>query len=232
MIAVGTPLTECPRTDPYVRLSRIRLPPWVCDGEASTGPRMEDARCREKVGGQLLDALPRDAILLAAPPQRAPPEADRVKPEGPECRKVRWHRVVGKKPGDDLLQPLPLLGDWLVHAPPQLPLDLLKLCPHAVSPSPSLEKETALAGFAADQGKAEEIEGLRLAETTLSASGRRMAAKLDQAGLVRMQRQRELLKPHAHRSEEPTGIGLVLEAGHHVIGITHDAFGHLKPSAT
>ncbi len=33
MIAVGTPLTERPRTDPYVRLSRIRLPPRVCDGE-------------------------------------------------------------------------------------------------------------------------------------------------------------------------------------------------------
>jgi hypothetical protein len=28
---------------------------------------MEDARGREKVGGQLLDALPRDAILLTAP---------------------------------------------------------------------------------------------------------------------------------------------------------------------
>jgi hypothetical protein len=77
----------------------------------------------------------------------------------------------------------------------------------------SPEKDTALAGFAADEGKAEEIEGLRLAETTLSASGCRAAAELDQAGLVRMQRQRELLKPRPHRLEEPTGVGLVLEAG-------------------
>jgi len=161
--------------------------------------------------GQLLDALPRDAILLTAPPQRATPEADRVKPEGPECPKVRWHRVVGKKAGDDLPQPFPLLGDRLVHAPPQLPLDLLELCPHAVAPGPSLEKETALAGFAADEGKAEKIEGLRFAETTLSASGRRVAAELDQASLVRMQRQRKLLKPRPHRLEEPTGVGLVLE---------------------
>ena len=174
---------------------------------------MEDARGREKVGGQLLDALPRDAILLTAPPQRASPEADRVKPEGPECPKVRWHRVVGKKAGDDLPQPLPLLGDrlMLVHAPAQLPLDLLELCPHAVAPGPSLEKETALAGFAADEGKAEKIEGLRFAETTLSASGRRVAAELDQASLVRMQRQRKLLKPRLHRLEEPTRVGLVLE---------------------
>jgi hypothetical protein len=97
---------------------------------------MEDARGREKVGGQLLDALPRDAILLTAPPQRASPGSDRVKPEGPECPKVRWHRVVGKEAGDDLPQPFPLLGDRLVHAPPQLPLNLLELYPHAVAPGP------------------------------------------------------------------------------------------------
>jgi hypothetical protein len=36
-----------PRTKPYVRLSRIRLPPWVFDGEALIRPRMPDARVRE-----------------------------------------------------------------------------------------------------------------------------------------------------------------------------------------
>jgi hypothetical protein len=58
-----------------------------------------------------------------------------------------------------------------------------------------------------------------------------VAAELDQAGLVRMQRQRKLLKPRPHRLEEPTGVGLVLEAGHHVIGIAHDdhVAGGLSP---
>ena len=32
------------RTKPYVRLSRIRLPRWVFDGEALICPRMLDAR--------------------------------------------------------------------------------------------------------------------------------------------------------------------------------------------
>jgi hypothetical protein len=73
-----------------------------------------------------------------------------------------------------------------------------------------------LAGFAADHGKAEEIEGFRFTEAALCASGRRVAAELDQAGLLRIERRRELLKPGAHRIEEPTGIGLMLEAGHQV----------------
>src|SRR5262244_253060 len=33
-VAVGTRVSSrAPRTEPYVRLSRIRLPPWVCDGK-------------------------------------------------------------------------------------------------------------------------------------------------------------------------------------------------------
>ena len=47
-VAVGTCVSShAPRTEPYVRLSRIRLPPRVCDGKASARPRMEDDRFRE-----------------------------------------------------------------------------------------------------------------------------------------------------------------------------------------
>ena len=46
-IAVGTHIAMRPRTKPYVRLSRIRLPPWVFDGEALIRPRMLDARLGE-----------------------------------------------------------------------------------------------------------------------------------------------------------------------------------------
>src|SRR5262249_54325979 len=47
-VAVGTCVSSrAPRTEPYVRLSRIWLPPWVCDGEAIARPRMKDARFRE-----------------------------------------------------------------------------------------------------------------------------------------------------------------------------------------
>ena len=49
-----------------------------------------------------------------------------------------------------------------------------------------------------------------------------MAAELDQAGLVRVQRQRELPQPFAHRIPEAPGLGLVLEANDSVVGIPHD----------
>src|SRR5262245_3309590 len=42
--------------------------------------------------------------------------------------------MVGKVAPNDLRQPTPLFGDRLVHAPPQLLLDLAELCLHAVAP--------------------------------------------------------------------------------------------------
>jgi hypothetical protein len=43
--------------------------------------------------------------------------------------------------------------------------------------------------------KPQEVEGLRFSEPVPSAPVRRMAAKLDQPGLIRVQRQREVLQP-------------------------------------
>ena len=104
-----------------------------------------------------------------------------------ECRTVGRHCVVVEVAGNDLPQPFPLLRDRLMHAPSQLLLDLPKLRPHAVAPGLPLDEELALAGLAADEGEAQEVEGLRFAEPTLGAPARRMAAELDQPGLVRMQ---------------------------------------------
>ena len=36
------------------------------------------------------------------------------------------------------------------------------------------------------------------------------------------ERLRELLQPPTHRIKEPTGVGLVLEAGDQIVGIAHD----------
>src|SRR6266516_7682925 len=44
-VAVGTCVSShAPRTEPYVRLSRIRLPPRVCDGEAFARPGLQNGR--------------------------------------------------------------------------------------------------------------------------------------------------------------------------------------------
>src|SRR6476646_4189270 len=68
-VAVGTRVSSrAPRTEPYVRLSRIRLPPRVCDGAAIARPRVEDDGFQKPVVRQLRHPCPGDPILLAAPP--------------------------------------------------------------------------------------------------------------------------------------------------------------------
>jgi hypothetical protein len=96
------------------------------------------------------------------------------------------HRVVVKVAADDRSQPLPLIGDCLVSSPSQFLLDFLELRPHAVGSGLPVEQKVALARFAADEGEPQEVEGLRLAEPAPFASDRSVAAKLDQAGLVRV----------------------------------------------
>src|SRR5437763_14409099 len=51
---------------------------------------------------------------------------------------------------------------------------------------------------------------------------RRFAAWLDQASLLRVKRQRELLEPLAHRVPEAPGITLVRKANDDVVGIPHN----------
>ena len=65
---------------------------------------------------------------------------------------------------DDVPQPFPLLGDRLVHAPPHLLFNHLELRPHAVLPGFPFDLELARAGFTADEGETQEVEGLRFAE--------------------------------------------------------------------
>src|SRR5262244_3736970 len=103
-------IARAPRTEPYVRLSRIRLPPWVCDGEAIARPRMKDDRFREPGLRPLRHPYPRDAILVAATPQRAPPEVDDMVLEHGQCTGVGRHCVIAEVATNDVPQPFPLSG--------------------------------------------------------------------------------------------------------------------------
>jgi hypothetical protein len=71
--AVGTPIAERPRTDPYVRLSCIRRLPRVSDGKAGIRPRMKDPRLRKKLVGQLGHPRPRQPCFLTAPAETPVP---------------------------------------------------------------------------------------------------------------------------------------------------------------
>src|SRR5271166_6676443 len=109
-----------------------------------------------------------------------------------------------------------------MDAPPQFLLDGSKLRPHAIATRLPLEEEVAPPGLAADEGEAQERERLRFAEPAPRSIRRRKAAELDQAGLVRMERQRKLIQPLTHRLQEASGVGLPLEARDQIVGIAHD----------
>src|SRR3954463_8150543 len=209
-------LLSAPRTDPSGPNSGTRLPPWVPDDETFARPGVKEVRSGEPGIGQLRHPRPCEPVFLAAPPQRAPPQVGHMVAEGHEGTAVRWHRMISKVAADHLPQPAPLDGDRLMHTPPQRVLDPPQGRPHAVGTTLPLELEGAPAGPPADVGEPQEAERLRFAEPALGAPVRREAAKLDQAGLVRMQRQRKLLQARAHRVPEASGIGLVLETDHDV----------------
>src|SRR5260370_19620370 len=132
------------------------------------------------------------------------------------------HGVIVEVAAHDLSQPFALRRYRLVHALSKRLLDFLELGPHAVGPALPVDQEVACARFAAYEREAEEVEGFRFADAAPLSVGGRQAAELDHAGLVRMQRERKLPKPFAHRIPEAPGVGLVLEADDDVVGISHD----------
>jgi hypothetical protein len=97
----------------------------------------------------------------------------------------------------------------------------LTVCPQRASAYARVSDQ-APTGFAANELEAQEGEGFRFAETAPFTICRRMAAKLEQAGLLRMQRQCELLQPVAHRIPEASGVTLVLKTNDDIVGIPHD----------
>ena len=68
-------------------------------------------------------------------------------PEHVQCARVGRHCVVVEVAADNPPQPLPLLGDRLVHAPSQPLFDLPQLRLHTVPSGLSLQLEFARAGL-------------------------------------------------------------------------------------
>src|SRR5580692_2960087 len=115
---------------------------------------MKDTRCGKPAVGQFRHPIPREAVLLAAPPQRSTPEVGHVMPERRKRPTICGYRIIGEMACNDLPQPVTLSWDRLVHSQPQLRLDLLELRPHAVTPGLPLKLEGSPARFTADEGEA------------------------------------------------------------------------------
>jgi hypothetical protein len=83
-------------------------------------------------------------------------------------------------------------------------------CPHPVAACLAAQQEGPTARLAADEGEPQERDDLWFAEPTPFAPGRRVAAEFQQAGLLPMKLEPELLEPHSHRIPEAPRVGLVV----------------------
>ena len=80
------------------------------------------------------------------------------------------------------------------------------------------QPEPSVLALPADVREAQEVEGLRLADSPGLLVAGRVAPELDQPGLVGMQLQSELREPSAKVSQEPLGVTSMLEPDDEVIG--------------
>src|SRR5215813_5445138 len=116
-IAVGTQVTLRPPHSSVRAPLRHTAPTLGGDGKAHAWPWVKDLGLREEGIGQLCYPLPRELVFLAAAPQRAQPETHHIVAKGAECREVGRHGVIGEVAPHDLHQPVPLVGDRLMHLP-------------------------------------------------------------------------------------------------------------------
>jgi hypothetical protein len=107
-------------------------------------------------------------------------------------------------------------------APLQFGLHLVQLLPHPLPHGPPHNEELPRPGLPADMREAQEVEALRLSLTPLLSVGRCIAPKLEDAGLVGVQLQRELPQPLAELSQEPFGVRALLESNSEIIGKTRN----------
>ena len=177
---------------------------------------MQDASGRQPVSREPLHALPVGLVPLAAAFERAVPEVRDVIPEGIEAAGVRGHRVIGEEPAHHLAQPVSLCGNGLVPSLQKLPFDSAQGRSHPISARLAFQQERTATGATTEVGEAEEREALRFAQATPDPAFGRKAAKLDQASLLWVQQQRELLEPLLQLRQKSPGVGFVLEAGNEV----------------
>ena len=145
---------------------------------------MKDTRLWEPFVNQPLHPVPVEIGPLAASVKYPMPAFGDLGPECHEGPKVGRDRMVVEVASDDMPQPLPLYWNRLMHAPPHLAFDHPQLRPHAVLPGLPFDLEFTLASLAADEGEAQEVEGLRFAEPSPLAAHRRKSSELDDPGLL------------------------------------------------
>jgi hypothetical protein len=175
---------------------------------------MADMGRRKPAADEPLHSLPLDASILTSPFKSAVPEVTDREAKVGQSVPIPRNSEVSEMPAHNGLQPLADFRNRIMHTPPQLGLDAQQRGLHALANRVPKHHEPSLLRLPADVLEAEEIEGLRLAQTSAFQVRRRMASELDQPRLFRVQLQLELLHTLRQFRPEPFGIVLELESNH------------------
>src|SRR5580704_3933678 len=149
--------------DPLHRSGQAALPhPALAlghDVEPLTRPGMVDADVRKPASGIATEAVHRQRVGLAAAPKRPEPGPQHPAAECAQLATVAGHSVVTEVSVDDSAQVFALLGDGVVHAPPQLGSHLAQLrLPAFANRLPHQHVPTAPTA-STDVSEPEEVEG-------------------------------------------------------------------------
>ncbi len=193
---------------------------------------MVDMGRRKPAADEPLHPLPRHVPLLTSPRESAMPEIAHGETKMGQSMPVVRHSQVSDMPAHHRLQPFANFRNRVMHTPPQADLHLLQLGLHTLANRLPKHHEPSPLRLSADMREAEEVEGLRLAQTSALPVGRRMASERDQARLFRVQFQLELLHAFFQLRPEPLGLVFVLEPNHDVVRITHHDHIAMRPLLT
>src|SRR6266566_76197 len=165
---VGTVLTGGPPHRP----ERAGLPHSVLtlgtNGKALGRVGVKDAGWRQPLLGQPIHSLPGRVVRLAATAERLEPVPRDLIVELLDGFEVAGHGVVRVVPSHHPSQPAPHLRDGQMHSPDEFGLDLLQLGSHLLRTRlPLQRKALSVPGLPADMREAEELERLRLTESSL-----------------------------------------------------------------
>jgi hypothetical protein len=184
---------------------------------------MRDALGGNPAVNQHLEAPPVQAGFLTAEAQLPPPQPDDPPPEGAQGPHVPRHGVVVEVTLHDRPEPLAGLGNRLMAPLAELLMHRFQLRDHALARRLAADREGArLSVPLANMREAQKVERVRLAFAPLLPVCDGVWPKLDQACLLRVEFQPELVQAVLQRCQEPLCLTSVLEAEHKVIGKADD----------
>src|SRR5712671_3096941 len=192
------------------------------DAHAAQGVGMTDGRRRQPASDEAPHAVPEEAAGLAAPRQRAIPEAPGLKPKEKQRRLVQGHSVVTVVSTHHCLQPLAYFGDGFMHPSLKFGFHLVQFRLQPFADRLPQHREPSVAPLLhTDVCEAKKVERLRFPFSTPLPLVDRIRTKLQKSRFLGMQFQVEL--PHSFRKFRPKLIGIrfAVKAHHDVVRETH-----------